>query len=79
MAVISGLGEVQVNAAFFRRFDYSSALVYSWLLFVGFSFTSESSLPWEIKDRIGRIWKLLETGRIGADSPGLRGWVKPPF
>jgi hypothetical protein len=32
MANISGLGEVRVNAAFFRRFDYSSALVHSGLL-----------------------------------------------
>ncbi|KAG0599541.1 hypothetical protein M758_12G160100 [Ceratodon purpureus] len=27
MANVSGLGEVRINAAFFRRFDYSSALV----------------------------------------------------
>lgn len=31
MAVVSGLGEVRVNAAFFRRFNYSSALVHSCL------------------------------------------------
>lgn len=53
MAVVSGLGEVQINAAFFRRFDYSSALVHSCLLFVGFSFTSESSPPCEIKIELG--------------------------
>lgn len=29
MANVSGLGEVRINAAFFRRFDYSSALVHS--------------------------------------------------
>ena len=32
MTNISGLGEVRINAAFFRRFDYSSALVRSSLL-----------------------------------------------
>lgn len=37
MAVVSGLGEVRINAAFFRRFDYSGALVHSCQFFCSFS------------------------------------------